>query len=785
MRLQLESHPGPKNNTSFDLSYWAEPVLVAGVPPEARPFPPTGTAGSRVLGNVACGAKTLEVRVWPGSRGLLDAAVGFVDGKEMLAFDAFDVRALGMRVSDPRAPLVLKKVDTLPGAEGLALRHVFSSPLGDFDVVGRLAVEGGVLRAHFKLENAPPPRPWQVARLEDVSLGPWSHTAGQIYAGVGNVIRGPQKPFELGFDGHRLATSFVGLDFAGRPSVVLACDPPPIGLSVRPAQRHYSLHTSHETTLSVILCPDVWEGAKTWRQVNGLQAAGGVQAAAGRFVFDLWGGRYAASADELQRAFHYGLTDSMVIWHNWQRWGYDYRLPDLMPPSPQWGTAEEMRRLADTCRTAGVLFGPHDNYIDFYPDATGFSYPERIAYRVPGQPVRAWLNEGRQAQSYRYRADQIEAFLHRNVAAANELLAPTAWFIDVWSSAPPYDYWTSDGRFFPRSYTREVWGRSFDWIRQQLGGRAPQISESGHDGLIGHLDGGQTNHLRVGRPVEGSRNWTVWNIPCDDTERIPWYDTAHHDRFILHGAGYPGRYEGGLNPRDHGIFSDDYIASEVLTGHPAMVSQAFGPQVVRKYWLLHGLGRALALRTIQHVEFDGGDLHRQHVTWSGAGQVWVNRGESDWPVAGEVLPQYGFLARVPTAGGMVEAGIVRRDGQIVEWSQTPEASYVNGRLPSLDVRRISVKVQALEPLGHRQFELRLAWQADDPIPAGMAPFFHFVDAKGEIVFMAQAHPGRFDAAQRGAGGHGPVQRSAEHSGRPQLRPALRHLRAGPRPAAGA
>ena len=31
VRLQLESHPGPKNNTGWDQSYWAEPLLVAGV----------------------------------------------------------------------------------------------------------------------------------------------------------------------------------------------------------------------------------------------------------------------------------------------------------------------------------------------------------------------------------------------------------------------------------------------------------------------------------------------------------------------------------------------------------------------------------------------------------------------------------------------------------------------------------------------------------------------------------------------------------------------------------
>ena len=177
-----------------------------------------------------------------------------------------------------------------------------------------------------------------------------------------------------------------------------------------------------------------------------------------------------------------------------------------------------------------------------------------------------------------------------------------------------------------------------------LGNNAPQISESGHDQLIGWLDGAQTNHLRVDRPVpDHYYSWSVWDIRCDDAERVPWFDFAHHDRFILHGAGYSGRYQAGLDARLHGIYSDDYIATEVLTGHPAMVSSPFGRDVVRKYWLTHDIMRALALRHIKQVTFVDDDLHHQYVQWSDGGHVWVNRGQSDWEVKGYVLPPYGFL----------------------------------------------------------------------------------------------------------------------------------------------
>ncbi|MCX7428135.1 MAG: hypothetical protein NTW96_21205, partial [Planctomycetia bacterium] len=651
VRLQIESHPGPKNDTSWDHSYWAEPRLVIGEPPKPMAFPPKDATGSRLLGTLARGRARYEVRLWPGRRGLFDATIAFSDGTRQLAFHGFEARVFGDEISRPGSPTLLVEAVEEPTEGGYQVRHRMKSLLGSFDLVGRLAVERDTLRTAFRLENTPPAEPWQACYLEDLAVGPWSATAERIYAGPGNVIREPKAPFDLGFDGHRLATSFVGFDFEPGMSLVEAVDVPCNGLTVRPADRHYSIHVPHASTLTFIPAENVWDAVKVWRNVNGLKPGGGVQKVAGRFVFDLWGGRYSETADALEKAFRYGLTDAMVVWHNWQRWGYDYRLPDIYPPNPQFGTLEDIRRLARVCREHDVVFAPHDNYIDLYPDADGFSYEKQIAFYQNGQPVRAWLNEGRDAQAYRYRSDAIEPLLRRNLQLIRDNFAATGYFIDVWSSAGPYDYWTADGRFVDRQYTRGVWASQFAWIRDFLGGNAPQISESGHDQLVGWLDGSQTNHLRVDQPATAMPTWFVWSIACADAERIPWFDAAHHDRFVCHGAGYPSRYEGGLDPRTHGIDSDDYIATEVLTGHPGMVSRTFDRDVVRKYWLLRDLMRALALRTIDGVEFvgddvDGGNLHRQHVRWSGGGEVWVNRGKTDWTVAGATLPEFGFLARV-------------------------------------------------------------------------------------------------------------------------------------------
>ncbi len=745
IRLQLESHPGAKNDTSFDQSFWGNPTLRAGLARPLTAFPPTGTAGSVVVGTIRSGNQSSEVRVWPGPRGLLDAAIRLGGDAKPVYFQGFEVTVLGDRLDDPRSPTVLSSVKTGLVGGAFEARHHFEASAGAFDLVGRLSVDPrGALRAHFQLENVPETGPWTSIYLEDVALGSWSRTVRQVYAGHGNVVRDPTA-YDLGFDGHRLATSFVGLDFKEGPSLVQGVDLPPIGLQVRPAEKRYSLHASHALTFTLIPAENVFEAVKTWRDLNGLKAAGGVRKAAGRFVFDLWGGRYADAAQALRQSFRYGLGDSMVVWHNWQRWGYDYRLPDIYPPNPKFGQAKDLNDLIAACEKSGTLFALHDNYIDIYPDAEGFSYASAVAFEHDGRPVRAWLNEGRGAQSYRLRADRIEPFLARNLGKIRAELAPSAYFIDVWSSIRPYDYWTADGAFHSCVETRDTWGRAFARIRTDLGNEAPQISESGHDQLIGWLDGAQTNHLRV-QKTSGGRTpgvGPVWDWDCAEAERTPWFDAAHHDRFILHGAGYPSRYEGGLDPRLHGIYSDDYIATEVLTGHPAMVSEPFNQNVVRKHWLLNDLMRSLALRAVEGVEYVGDDLHRQHVRWSGGGEVWVNRGETDWEIGGRILPSYGYLARVPTTEGAIESSISRRNGLIVEEARSPGQVYVNGRANIEGSARIRPELTGVRLNEGRSVSLALLWKADDPIPEQVRPFVHLCDDRGAILFQAGMEPTRF------------------------------------------
>ena len=172
-----------------------------------------------------------------------------------------------------------------------------------------------------------------------------------------------------------------------------------------------------------------------------------------------------------------------------------------------------------------------------------------------------------------------------------------------------------------------------------------------------------------------------------------------------------------------------------------MVSAPFGRDVVRKYWLLHDLMRALALRQIEEVVFHEGNLHRQLVRWSGGGQVWVNRGTNDWTVEEHVLPPYGFLARVPSEEGNVEAAIERHEEVIVDWARGPSGYYVNARPVIQNRWPVRPSLESIRLVDGRKLQLSLQWEAERSLPLPLSVFIHFVDEKGEILFQASQKSG--------------------------------------------
>ncbi len=732
IRLRLESHPGPKNNTVCDSGFWGDPAVIAGSPPRALAPEERREQAARAVRALTSESGTLpgdtfrfELQAGQaaalvlGPNGVADASLALGSADKSVVFDGFIISLEDRRLASGPAGLYVRKFEAVrdPGGR-LTVRHHVPALAGEREVRVEVWAEQAGLRLKIASDG----------RLTDLAPGNASRTASRLYYGHGYCVVEPQA-FRAGGGGHNLASSHIGLEFDPAPGssfgLLIACDTPPDHFEVEPASRTYALHTHPDTTFTFVpSARGAFDAALKFRPLSEKRPAPALARKAGRFVFDIWGGRYADNTRLLRRCFAYGLTNSLALIHVWQRWGYDYRLPDIFPPLPELGTLEDLRELGRVCDQAGALWGLHDNYIDIYPDATGFSY-EHVTFDAQGRPRKAWLNEGRNAQSYQFRPDRVRPFLQRNLDLIQPALRPTASFVDVWTSINAFDFYDRQGTFHSKTETLRCWGEAFALIRDTLG-HAPTTSEAGSDQLIGWLEGADCQLIPIGTGPHFNNR-----VPCRDWERVPWLDAVHHARFSLHGVGYSDRYQGGRSRDDHGIESDDYLSAEVLTGHALMMDRAgLVRGAVRKYWLAQDFIERIARDDLAAVRFEEGDIHRVAVEWSSGARVWVNRGARDWAVAGRVLPPFGYFA----SAGPVQSSVERLDDRVVEQSRAPGRLYVNARgfNPNLPLP-ILPEAEGVEYLGGRNFRLRVVWHSQRPAPKDLAVFYHF----------SRAVPGRY------------------------------------------
>jgi hypothetical protein len=622
-------------------------------------------------------AGTFGVAVVPGTAGLADAVVALGGIKRIVLFDGFAIQVDGVDLA------------SIPLAESASWTKTFSQGRGRVgarllcggqvtEVSADIWAEGGALRFRFSMPGVKRDTRGS-PRFSLVGLGRDAEAKiARVYAGFGNVIEKPGK-FDLSSDGFHLSTRHVGVDYDNGLSLVQASDVFPDRLHVDPDQSLVQMQVHEAATISLIPSEKgAFAAAKVYRDnIAHFKPAAGVARLQGKMCLDYWGTSYQHGIDTVEQLAKYGVTDCVYVWHNWQRWGYDYRLPEIYPAR---GSHAEFLKLAETCRKHGLLFCPHDNYIDFYPDAEGYSY-DHIIFNEDGTPQKAWFNKGRGAQSYRWRPDSFQPWMEKNVALLNRDVKPTAYFTDVFTAIAPMDYYDRTGRFHPKSETIRKWAECFDYMREQFGG-APQISEAGSDHLIGHLDGGESDHNSVLR--DGAAQWG-WRVPCADAERTPWHDMASHGSFVLFAGGLASRYVSGMDRRAHGYGSDDYLSLTVLGGRNPMAEGDSSAETILTYWLLHDVCKELGARQMSSHEFADGNIHRQIVRFGDDAMVWVNRGKDDWKVAGVALPPFGFVANAraiePRTKRVTEirAEVRRRDGVVCGYAESGDVIFVDAR----------------------------------------------------------------------------------------------------------
>lgn len=684
--LRLWTGPGPKMNTCCDGGGWGDVRLEIGPQPKAlteadwaaRETSAVAAAQQALTNGAGENRYVLDANgvrygaaVVPGERGLVDGVLAFTDGTRAISYRGFTAR-----------------VDTADGG---------AAPQPRADV----RVEKGTLRISWSIPGVARD-PQGFPRLGDIAVGPASERPVRVYAGFGNVIQNP-KAFSLGAGGFTLSTRHVGADYANGLSVVQAVDLPPDAVVCDGDKKLFSLHAHHDATFTFVpSAKGAFEAARRFRAVSGYRKSPGRDALGARMCFDQWGGDYARAAEDLRKAAKYGLNDTIFVKHDWQAWGYDYRLPEIYPPRGDAAAFGDMRK---ACAEGGMLFCPHDNYTDIYPDAENYSY-DLVVFNLDGTPQKAWYHGSRHALSYRWAPHAFRPWCLRNAKLLREGYDPDAVFIDVLTAHGPFDYLDREGRFHPKSETSHYWGEAYQTYREGYRrSDAVCVSEAGQDHLVGVLDAGQSDHFTAGKWLGGTDKF-------EDAERTPWHDIATHNYFVLFAGGLGGRYQEeawhtGGDAELHGYASDDYLSNAIIGGRNPMCDGPFSRNAVKTYWMQHDACAELGAAEFLDLRYEGGNIHRQHSFFSDGSEVWINRQTNEtWTLPnGVVLPPYGYYAKTPNT----ESGVVLRDGQRVGYAKGAHVDFFDARKPVVAQTATSRAVKG-EALGRNHVRVTVDWE---------------------------------------------------------------------------
>src|SRR5581483_3716705 len=227
-----------------------------------------------------------------------------------------------------------------------------------------------------------------------------------------------------------------------------------------------------------------------------------------------------------------GIPRLQVCLTGWPHYGYDRQHPDELPPAPDAGGYEGMKRLADACHELGYVFSLHDQYRDYYLDAPSFvphravheedetsppiAFPgTRVGQRKDGAiPVLDYWDGG--AQAYLNSRFKLGHLLKNYEGLFDHGVHPDGIYLDVFGYVPPDEDFNPE---HPTTRTQAMKDRAACciWARRHLGIVG---TEAGCDWLIPYAD--------FSSPLDPPKA----GIP------VPLFDLVYHDAIITpHRSG--------------------------------------------------------------------------------------------------------------------------------------------------------------------------------------------------------------------------------------------------------
>lgn len=359
-----------------------------------------------------------------------------------------------------------------------------------------------------------------------------------------------------------------------------------------------------------------------------------------RIMLDVWGhhgGTYAGDAEKLRELKDNGVDHLVIIQHDWQRYGYDVKLPDHLPANPAYGGDAGLIEYGRAANECGYLWSLHENYIDLYPDAPSYDPAARVL-RADGSPSPAWYNPGTKVQSFGLKSNRALEYARQNSPEAHRRYGTTAAYLDVHTCVPPWHQLDHDA-------TQPLAGMALAKVKNDI--ELFQFERNVHGGP---LFGEGANHF-------------YWAGRCDGVEaqvqggedHTPFLDfdlLKLHPQMVNHGLGYYERwYRRGYSltyGRDAGSVQqwDKYRAMELAYGHAGFLGHVLVHNVqavAREHHLMHPVQRLYGASKPVEIRYEvegqwvpasvalaAGDTTRQRIRYDSGLTLWVNWRAETW-----------------------------------------------------------------------------------------------------------------------------------------------------------
>lgn len=329
---------------------------------------------------------------------------------------------------------------------------------------------------------------------------------------------------------------------------------------------------------------------------------------------------FDARAKDLQALAAKGITNAYVHLDGWGLRGYDNLHPDILPPCPEAGGWDGMKRFAEVCDQLGYLFAIHDQYRDYYLDARSYNDRHTLIEENGQRPSSSTWFGGRQSILCPSLAPGHVRKNHSAILAHGVKLRGA--YLDVFSVVPPEECYNPEHPVTRTECLRER-GECLDFVRSWGG---VVSSEEPSDWSARHLDVVHHGPFALDpNPGKGP----AMGIP------IPLLNLVYHDALLMPWS--LGRGEWGIPEKDLGFLH------ALANGGMPYLGLNPGSEHLQQVRTLCALHRRVALLEMTRHEFLDATRRRQRTTFADGTTVTVDFDTDKW----EIQPELDTQAGVP------------------------------------------------------------------------------------------------------------------------------------------